>query len=425
MSADIQKVQYALPLTVVKIEGTVTVSTAATGEKVPVRTSLVSVATEADRNAEFEFELQGSWWKQREFELKLASDGRLAGAADSSTGFGAEIVATGLRVAALAAKVVPLFLVTAPKHVLRPVPIEKVYQREQPELAHRRTDSRKAANELQARLLSLAGELGRPDPAPEAHESLKAVQTALSAVRAEATVLESQFAAWRSERFPDWSTSYTYTIGVDRLPNRPTAAEQVTFTEKELNEGQVGEVLRTLGVAVALIGDNDPTQHSDTFENSGVRYRLPRRCELAVYEAPDEQIVSGRSPKLQLRRLMPAWIVDAQSKVGFVPFRSEVFEKHGAAADFGDAGTLSHLTNKQTGAAGAVTTAVGAAGGQIVESLDQAAKIGAAFPSAPDPALKALQEQVARKELEAKLATAMKTIAGATNGQKPPTARPE
>jgi hypothetical protein len=417
MTDDVQTVQYALPLTVVKIEGTVTVSTAASGEKVPVRTSQVSVATEADLDATRVLELRGNWWKEREFDLKLAPDGRLTGAGDSSTGFGAQVVATGLRVAALAARVVPAFLARAPEDVAKRVPVEELLEQEKPELARRRKACAKAVDELQSRIISLAPELARQDGAPQRLETLKAVEVALAAVRAEATTLESEFAAWRAQRFPDWTTNYTYTVGVDRLPNRPTAAEQITLTDGELGEGPVGEVMRTLGVAAVLIGDEDPTQHSDTFEDSGVRYRLPRRCELAVYEAPPGQGEDGQSPELELRKLTPVWIVDAQSEVGFVPFRSEAFEKNGAAAEFGETGTLSHLTNKHTGVAGAVTSALDSAGGGVVESLEQAEKIRTAF-SAPDPALKALQDQVARKELEAKLATAMKTIAGAAGSTK-------
>ena len=418
MSNNAQTVRYALPVTVVRVDGTVTVSTAASGEKVPMRTSEVTLATEADRDAMHELELREEWGRERDFDLKLASDERLAGASEASTGFGTEIVATGLRVAAFAAKAIARFAAAIPIDVLESVPLQEVLKRERPELARRRNEYTETIGGLQWRLLQLGERLATPDAGAETHELIKAVQTALTAARAEMSVLESQFEAWRSERFPDWTTSYTYTIGVDRLPNRPVAEDEVTLTDDELSEGQVGEVLRKLGVAIVRIADQDPTDRSDTFDDLGVRYRLPRRCELAAYEARDEKIAPGESPRLQLRRLMPAWIVDAESELGFVPFGSDLFEKHGAGAEFGDAGTLVHLTNKHTGAAAAITSAVGGAGGQVVESLEQAAKIGGAFPTAPDPALKALQDEVTRKELEAKLATARKTIAEAGNGRR-------
>jgi len=79
---------------------------------------------------------------------------------------------------------------------------------------------------------------------------------------------------------------------------------------------------------------------------------------------------------------------------------------------FGEAGTLVKLTNKETSAVGAVASAVSGAGGQVVEMLDQADKIKLAFPETKDPSLLALEREVARRELEAKLVTADKTISG-------------
>ena len=326
----VQKVRYALPLTVARIQGTVTVSTATSGKKLALRTSEVSLAAEADRDARPELELRGDWWNEREFELNLTADERLTGAAHGSTGFGAEIVTAGLRVAAFAAKAVSNLALAVPARVLEPVPIDQVFEREQPELARRRRASAAAVAGLQEKLLGLAREVAELDTTEDAHDSLVAVQTAITAARAEATLLESRFEAWRAERFPDWTTSYTYTIGVDRLPRRSIAEEEITLTAQELRMGQVGEALHTLGVAVVRIGDfRDPTPHTDTFDKSGVHYRLPRRCQVAVYEASDQDSHAWENPPLQLRRLMPAWIVDSSSEVGFVPFQHK---QTGAAA---------------------------------------------------------------------------------------------
>ncbi|MDA0161308.1 hypothetical protein OM076_13605 [Solirubrobacter ginsenosidimutans] len=79
-----------------------------------------------------------------------------------------------------------------------------------------------------------------------------------------------------------------------------------------------------------------------------------------------------------------------------IHFRSGVFGTYGATAEFGDAGTLVHLTNKQTSALGAVAGAVSGAGAQVQESLEQAAKISTALPG--DPKRRALQDQVDEKE---------------------------
>ena len=149
-------------------------------------------------------------------------------------------MAAGLRVATFAAKAVSTLALALPARVLEPVPIEKVFELERPELARRRAESRTAVAELQEKLLRLARELGETDAGEHAPRSLVAVQTAIAAARAEATLLESKFEAWRAGRFPDWTTSYTYTIGVDRLPHRTIGEEEITLTAQELRMGQDG-----------------------------------------------------------------------------------------------------------------------------------------------------------------------------------------
>ena len=94
-----------------------------------------------------------------------------------------------------------------------------------------------------------------------------------------------------------------------------------------------------------------------------------------------------------------------------MPIESALFGKHGATLEFGDAGTLTHFTNKKVSAAGDVAGALGAAGGQITESLELGAKIKALLPVQQDPTLIALEGEVARRKLEADLASANKTIA--------------
>jgi hypothetical protein len=427
VSDDPQTVRYFLPLTVAKIEGSVTVSTAATGVKVPVRTSKVSLATEADRQNMRELALYPRFWEERAFGVKLTADERLTGASHSSTGLGAEIVTAGLRVAGVIAQTAALLAKGLPAAASQPAEIEEVLQAEQPDLAERRKAVAETLDLLESKLLAVAKEIAEPDPAVDLRYLLDAVQAALTAARAEAQTLESQFDEWRAGRFPDWTTSYSYTLGVDRMPDRPSAEPELRLAEKDRARGQVAEIMDTLGVVVVRIADEDPTQHSEDRndqppETDRVHYRLPRRCQLAVYEIPAEvDVAEGQPPPLHLRRLMPAWIVDSRSEVASVRFESDVFKAHGAGVEFGDGGTLVNLTNKETGAASAITTVVSGATGAIAGSVGDVGKIAAVFPT--DPELQALQDQVSRKELEAKLVTAKKTIAGAGNGHKPEPAK--
>jgi hypothetical protein len=118
--------------------------------------------------------------------------------------------------------------------------------------------------------------------------------------------------------------------------------------------------------------------------------------------------------------VIPAWVVDRFSALGSIPIESHLFHTDGATIEFGDAGTLVHLANKETSAAGAIATTLGGAGAAVVESIDQGTKISNALKP-EDPDLRALKDEVARKELQARLVTANKTIAGAPTTAAAPT----
>jgi hypothetical protein len=416
-----QTVYYRLPRSVVRIEGTVTVATGASGASVATQTGEASLATEADPDARYELLLEDEWWKEREFSLKLASDERLLGAGDTTTGLGAEVVGAGVRIATLALKLAPAFLLAE-----EPEPVEDVFRREQPELAVRRRVLRESAAALQAALGPAAGELARGAGDPTVAERVKSLSSALAAVRGEAALLEAAFDAWFADRFPEAITDYLYTVSTDQLPALEEPQLEAWFPHDDLR-GQAREAAETVGVIVARIGDRDPTPHSEPEEDVyGIRFRFPRLLRLGVYgieEDGGEMLVlgeegldrSGPAYHARLRRVLPAWVVDQNSKVGVMQIKAGLFEKHSATAEFGDAGTLTAFSNKRIGAAAAVSKAVGAAGGQVQESLDQAAKIKAAFPAPADPKLRALQQQVEHKELKARLAKAEATIAGGGN----------
>lgn len=411
--SDELKVWYALPISVVKITGKVTVRTDESGAKVPERTSKVSLAVEADADNRHLVAPRASSWSSREFELSLEADERLGGATHSASGHGAEVISAGLRVAGLAAKVVGHAAAAVSQSGLQTEDMESILRAEQAELARRRAECGQVIDRLQRKLIGLGNEAAQEEPGADIAAAVAATQAAIAAARSEKALLDARFDKWRTERFPEATTTFAYTLRVDRLPTRDQASPRAELTENELGNGQVGEILRTLGVAVVRVGDRDPTEHSDTFGEDGIRYRLPRACELAVYEA-DPHASDPRTANLELRKVQPVWIVDSSSELGWVPFESGAFKKHGAGVSFGDTGALAKLTNKQTGAAGILAPIVSGAGAQVVESIEQGGKISEALakPDPPDEELDALKKQVTRKELEAKLVTAQKTING-------------
>lgn len=406
-----QILHYRLARTVVTIDGTVTIDTAPTGERVAVRSSQVAIGTEADPDEAYRQEvvLEERWWRERSFDLELAPDERLAGATDTTTGLGAEIAGAAISVATLAARAAPAVLTFAfvPQEVRGPVAIEDVLRQEDPTLADRRAAFRASIDTLQQALATLTADAAADDAPPTTADRLKTLQAALAAARAEAALLDADFDAWRARRFPTWAQKLTYTVGTDQLPIRPAAEDRIELGPDDL-QGDLADAARTLGTVVVRIGDADPSPHTATVEESGLLYRVPRRARLATYETED-------GGGYQLRTVTPAWIVDSWSQVDVIPLRSAVFSKHGVTAEFGAAGTLVHVGNDQTGAGKAISTALGAAGGEVTGALDQAAKIRAALAPG-DPALEALKAEVERKELEARKATAIKTISQAARG---------
>ncbi len=217
-------------------------------------------------------------------------------------------------------------------------------------------------------------------------------------------MIETRFDAWRKETYPPATQSRTYLLGTDQLVVRERAEAVLELADDELR-GDALEAARSLGVVVARIGE-DPTDRSRPDGDGAIVYRLPTRVELAVYERTDDG-----AERLELRKVIPVWVIDSWSEHGQIPLQAGFFSEHGTTVQFGDAGTLSKVSNKESSAA--ALEAASGAGKTFGEGLEQGGKIADAFPAAEDPELKALKAEVDRKELEAKLVTANKTIAGA------------
>ena len=418
------KLDYLEARTVVRIEGTVTIDTDASGERVAERASEIAVAVEADHEGgACSLEIDPRWWKDQETELTLADDGRLSGTSHSAKGLGAQVVGAAANAVALAGKVATGFLGFAPAAARTAVPIEDDLASDptQGDLAARRKEYRAAIDALQKTLLQTAN-AAAADPAPAAKERVATLKAALDAARAEAAVLEAAFEEWRAERYPTWTQTLTYVIGTDKIPRRSGADPELTLSEDEAI-GDVGAAARTLGLVVVRLDEEDNHHTADDTAADAIHYRLPKRVELAVYEAEDAEVPAGETKvpeRFLLKSLIPAWVVDADSVHRSIPLSSGFFTERKTTLEFGAAGTLTKISGKSVGSGAQIATLLGGAGGNITGGLDSAAKIAAAFPAPADPSLKALQDQVTRKELEAKLATAKHTIASKGNGTVKP-----
>ena len=245
---------------------------------------------------------------------------------------------------------------------------------------------------------------------PAANDNgLKALEDALAGVRCEAGMLEAQFENWRASAPHLRSEKLTYTFGVEELPVLPTAAENLDLSAAGLS-GDLKETMDKLGIVVVLVGSPQApaarAQTGDPNATDKIQFRRPRPAGLAVYEAA-EPLPTGL---FRLRSLVSAQIIDSHSALGDISFRSSQFAKHGTAAEFGDTGTLTRLSNKDVGALGIL---LGGAGGQVSQT-SQASPAAATKPAVPTRVaryLEALQGEVARRELEVRLIKADRKVA--------------
>jgi hypothetical protein len=416
MTADGQTVYYHPARTVVRIVGVVTEKTKDDLAKVREHTSDVSVATEADLSHQLRlvFPEKELLKRELEFDITLTPDERLSAAGVTTTGVGAEVLEAGVKVAAFVAPLAAAaFTPSATEKEGAPPPptsVDDVFKEECPASAELRKSLRKAIKDLQKKFADEA-QVFAGAPADK-DDKLKALDDALAKARSEAGVLEAQFDAWRSQRFPPWSQKLSYALGVDELPDRNTAKETFELSDDEKQSATLAktrEAMDNLGVVVVWIGDRDDTADEiKTDVTDEIQFRRPRPGWLAVYEVkpphPD-QAQAGKllsSLQFRLRSVTSAQVIDSHSAVGAIPFRSSLFARHGTAAEFGETGTLVRLSNKDVGALGIL---LGGAGGQA-SPASQASQTAAAKPavsSPADPDLEALQGKVVRRELEVRL----------------------
>lgn len=394
----------------VSITGTVTITTDANGVKTPSRSADVSVSAQADPNHRWDVKLlEKHFGRDKQFDLKFADDERLIGNSYTSTGVGAKLVSAGLRVGTLALSLAPAAAALLDKKP--PNELEQQFAIDHPELAARRDLYKGVVGNLET-ALAAAAQAAADSASDDGISRLQGIAGSLTDVLATSASLDAQFETWLAAKFPAWVQRYAFSLGTDELPSLPKLPTDVWVPAAGELTGPAAEAATALGIVVARIGDAATQETTKPAGDSMISYRVPRRISLAVFEDANP---GSRDRSYRVRNLMPAWVVDKYSPIESVAIESHLFHTDGATVEFGDAGTLTRLGNKETSAAGAIATTLSGAGADITDSLDQATKIAGALPG--DPALKALQNDVTRKELEARLVKANRTIAGLPEDQ--------
>lgn len=385
------EVYYRLARSAVRISGTVTsdVDPRTTTDRRRVDGD-ISLEVQADSRIDWRCKLpiDGKTFKDKDLALELTDDGRLVSSEATTTGVGAALVEAGVRTVSLVGSFVfgglgGLLRPEAPEPP--PKSIEDVYEEEQATAAQRRRTYRASLDKLQRKLAEYgAGMADDPNPAAKLG-GLRALQAALERIRAEATMIDVEFQAWRSARFPSSTEQHEFLVGTDELPNRANAPMNANLDVATLSQTQQ-DAARTLGIVVARVAEVDEDRFNHTTDDlqmaKGLWFRTARPVQLAVYEATEPP--DGNSPPTNFTRTVLGWhwLVDKDSRMGFVRFDSGFFGKSKGKVGFGAAGTLTHLNLSEQAPAGRIAAALGGVGGQIKESLEQAEKISESLATA-------------------------------------------
>jgi hypothetical protein len=372
--------RYRLPRSVIVVDGHITTrkdpATLAEHHSA-VADVAVQVQADPDPDATASLSLERDFWKSRDLEIGLTPDGRLHTLSTTTTGAGGAVVSGVVRLGTFAASLATTLLVKGEEEDL-----EKAYAADNdPEIVQVRKEMREALTDLQLRFAALAKTLADPATATDArtgaHHDLRAVSTAIAAVRAEAEELNSHFRAWVESRSGTSEEKVSVTLDTTALAEREHADRSVTIVLNEL-PATVREVADRLGIVPMRIADGDDRRFtSQDAEAAGgahtVVLRLPRAYTLAVYELePVKNDADDTLRNAQLKSVLRLWVLDDRCALAAVPLDSSLFSKQTAAIEFADTGALTRVTSAASAGAQAVSDALAAAAETATKSAEQA-----------------------------------------------------
>ena len=409
-------VRYYAAHTVVSIDGVVTERTRDANVTKTDRAwaSEVTLGVEADRGCPFALHLEQKVIDDRKFDIRLTDDQRLTGADVEVTGIGLEAIAGAMSVASL----VSGFLGGGgsdskgkdgrPAGAARPRPssVEAALRRTNRALYEARVAIRERIGTLRTAVIAEATK-----SAPNV-ERLKALDEALTAAQNEAVALELAFLEWRERMYPTWRRSLSYAIATDDLPRLDSPDRDITRDDPAGGQDWQA-VAGELGVIVARIHKPHAVDEvAPADPDTSIHYRLPRSARLAVYKAVAPP--TGDEPfdgEFRLCTLLRVLTVDSFCEWAHIPVPSPIFSKQGVTAEFGPQGTLVRIANAQAGPLTALVAK--SAGADAASAPDGAAAAPPAKAEAPSssPDVKALQDRVARDELEVRMLKARTALA--------------
>lgn len=231
---------------------------------------------------------------------------------------------------------------------------------------------------------------------------LYVLRQALATARAELSLLDTIYDAWRATTITKRVETYEFLLDVDTIRSaKPNVTDTgaVTFsgtdTAAVAKARDLWETLRVVAVLEdePVSGGGVPEHH----ENDQILVRIPRRARLSVYKAASET-----EPKAELVQAQPVLIVDSLSAHHTITFNRAALRKRTKALKYSAIGGLSGIDETTTSAVAALAAAAEAAPGAVTGGLQQAKAlydaVGALRTRALDQRLAEVEKQVKLKQ---------------------------
>lgn len=416
--------KYALPVSALRVDGTVTVTTDAvtgTTERAPEATvTLETRAAARDKT----LNIQTGWFRNTAVGLELTDDGRLVSSGIESTGQLGKVVlgvvGAGVAIAGVALSPVGLAGVAAAAAVggattaeamevptappPAPDPAIVQYRVKHAALDDLRKQYEATVEQAARRIGALGNRIVAEDD-PRKRWALIAELRQLESVKpsldAELDRLVAHFRAWRAAQVTSRVETVQRGFDLDELrAAQVTVSDAGTVTLGAQAAPAVRWAWETLGVAVTIDPPGTSTDVPAQKDNQVV-VRVPRAVTLRVWEKDADGIARLREEKRHL-------VMDAACVHEAVSFRKSLWAKRAVNLKFSDLGAMTSYTHAADSGAAAAADTLGALPATVGSSLEQAVKINTQLEAlrtgAATREAERLKQQVERKQKEIELA---------------------
>ncbi len=327
----------------------------------------VALRTEADDVPAARLQLQASngLFSHKTLQLELSDKGTLTSTDYASEGILGKVVTNVFKaVVSIASGAVPFTGAAAVRDELSP--LEKLYATGYPDHWNRRQMLSKALGQVNTQIVEIELKLveghlngGRDLPsALAARQKLKALKEIREDLRAEATLNDAHYKAWKATMEDDQTVRHGFLLRLTELPedaviaNLQSGPDTSHISEVLLQRSK--DLFQELEVVVAKkdpLRLPEPSTPKNGIAYTGLFYRIVRPVELSMYQL-DPDVGNGTQPVLRERQIV--YVVDEHSPIGFLEFSGSHWSKRGTTARFSSSGTLQKLSSSQDSNASAV-----------------------------------------------------------------------